>query len=139
MELAEVGKRLKAVRERHLHLRTKEMAAALARLGVETSDASVSRYETGTRMPPADYIWGVSMLAGISAHWLLTGEGGMERWSESNLETFYNRVAALVDQIRERGEAEDPPGEPPLPRMDAGILRPMARPKQRRRANESGG
>ena len=72
MELVAVGKRLRELREKHLGLDTLELAALLKEMGVRgASNASVSRYESGKRTPPADYIWAMAHLAGVTTDWIL--------------------------------------------------------------------
>lgn len=77
---ATLGGRLLWVRETRMGVSKRHLSARLAALDDSLrpeshSDDSVSNYEGGDRMPPADYVAAVAGLAEVSPGWLLTGEG----------------------------------------------------------------
>lgn len=84
--------------------------------GVEASHVSVLRYETGKRMPPADYIAVFSMIAGVSVEWLLYGHGPRMRPAQEDANAYARGVdevtrALIADAVAARENA----GLPPLP------------------------
>lgn len=113
METAQLARRLKELREKELRISTQEMADRLGALGVETSNASVSRYESGMRLPPIDYLCGVAMLTGVSLDWLVLDHGPRTRVHEGvdlYRAGMVDLASAVIDALQGKLEENAPPG-----------------------------
>lgn len=66
--------RVRYVREVLLELTTAELADALTSDGYKVSDASVSRYETGKRTIPWEYMSALADLAEVPLDWIAKGK-----------------------------------------------------------------
>lgn len=73
-----IGKRIKQVRQFHKITQT-DMAAHLS-----ITKQTLSRYETGERLPDAMWIQQFLQIYNVDANWLLTGTGEMNRIAETN-------------------------------------------------------
>jgi transcriptional regulator with XRE-family HTH domain len=103
--MAGLAERCKSVRQHRLRKSTAALAAALREIGIEASDASVSRYERGERTPGADYLLGLLALdPQLAPEWLATGEGPVERRPDGDTSAAQILVEldAFVDQARDR-------------------------------------
>jgi transcriptional regulator with XRE-family HTH domain len=67
-----IGKRLREIRGD----RTQEsVCKALSEiLGEERTKEAYQHYEAGRRLVPADVLWGLSQIYGVSTDWILSGE-----------------------------------------------------------------
>lgn len=73
-DLTTRGGRAKYVREKLLELTTVQLAHELTLEGYPVSDASVSRYETGERTVPWEYMLELAELADVSLDWIVRGK-----------------------------------------------------------------
>lgn len=135
METAQLARRLKELREKELRLSTQEMADRLGALGVETSNASVSRYESGMRLPPIDYLCGVAMLTGVSLDWLVLDHGPRTRVHEGidlyakGVQDATDAMARTILTLRQGAGAHD--GDDALfPVTPPGFSRPFSPPDE---------
>ncbi len=73
-----IGKRIKLVRQFH-KITQSDMAARLS-----ITKQTLSRYETGERIPDALWIQQFLQIYNVDANWLMTGAGEMNRIAEVN-------------------------------------------------------
>lgn len=105
MELVAVGKRLRELREKHLGLDTLELATLLREMGVKgASNASVSRYESGKRTPPADYIWAMAHLTGVTTDWILApapsaAADPYRKGAEKAIVAMFERLLEIAESV----------------------------------------
>lgn len=95
-----LGKRLKFAREQKMRAGLREMERSLKEGGLEANHVSIARYERDQRVPPADYVQAVARMAGLSAGWVLAGEGTPDRATPDAKEAAFNMIAAAVDAAR---------------------------------------
>lgn len=109
-----LGHRLREARQ-ELRLTTKELAAKVRAKGVDTSDASVSRYEGGKRIPGVDYVEAVAELAGYTLAYVIRGDEprlarDMPSGEEAAPEVIV-QLKAFVRELERRYGPVSPPAE----------------------------
>jgi transcriptional regulator with XRE-family HTH domain len=105
-DLDTLGDRLRWVRENVLRLGTHALATRLEGEEIEgTSNASITRYETGERSPSIAYVATIARLSGVSLDWVV-----LNRQPASEAERRLEQIRSLLEMPRE-------------------MFRPMLRPK----------
>lgn len=70
--LKDIGKRLKELRGNRSQENISNELSKI--LGEERTKEAYQHYEAGRRLLPADVLWGVSQIFGVSTDWILTGK-----------------------------------------------------------------
>lgn len=109
--LTTLGERLYYVRKHLLGWSSRRAQEELKRAGIDIdSHSTVLRYESGERIPGADYIAELCNRSNISADWLLTGEGlryrqradGADPYrqgAQHAIEEIFRRLLDIVDEV----------------------------------------
>lgn len=95
-----LGSRLKFVRENVLGWSTRRAQQELSANGVDIeSHSTVLRYEKDQRVPGADYVAVLARMAGVSADWLLTGEGSRQRPATNGRDPYTEGVNFVTGRV----------------------------------------
>lgn len=98
-----IGQRLEYARKVELRASMRELQRKLAARGLDVTHVSVARYESGERVPPSDYVAAVAELAGLSAGWLLAGEGAPRPAERGAAERAIDEITEIIRRAQ-RGE-----------------------------------
>lgn len=91
-DLTTLGERLRWVRENVLRLSTHGLAEKLEAEEVDdSSNASVTRYEQGKRVPKVEYVAAIAQMAGVSLDWIV-----LNRQPQSEAERVLQQVREVL-------------------------------------------
>lgn len=96
--LKDIGKRLKELRGGRSQ---ESISKALSEIiGEERTKEAYQHYEAGRRLLPADVLWGLSQIYGVSADWILAGEGVKTKRKSEVLSVFYKETISIAELVQ---------------------------------------
>lgn len=96
--LKDIGKRLKELRG----IRSQEsISKALSDIiGEERTKEAYQHYEAGRRLLPADVLWGLSQIYGVSTDWILAGKGLRTKRKPEILSRFHKDTVSIAERVQ---------------------------------------
>jgi len=102
--LKAIGKRLRELRGNRSQENISNELSGI--LGEERTKEAYQHYEAGRRLLPADVLWGISQIFGVSTDWILTGKDTKSKKQPGTLKSLSEDIIYITELVQSLSKEE---------------------------------